>query len=121
MHDTRAGAVWPAGLGPDRAAHRLDQPLADRKAKAGARALTVASGDAVEHVEHPRLFGGRNAGATVGDRRVRRARPCRRAAMAMVDPLGRILGGIVEDVDQHLFQQHAVGKDQRQAVGHRST
>ena len=111
-------APGPVGAvaGDDGAAHRLDEAAADRKAEAGAGAHAVALLHAVELVEDALELVRRDALALVDDAQSDAAR----AGAAGLDPDGRALGGVfrgvVEQVEQHLLEEHRVDVDHRQVV-----
>src|SRR5437762_8576700 len=98
-------------LGPDAPAVRVHDALADREAEAGAPAARLLA--AIKLLEDLVLLTARQPRAAVGDfdgdGAIHRGRD---------DPdrtsLGGVLDGVVEEVDQHLLDEHVVDRDERQ-------
>ena len=98
---------------------RLDEPLADGEAQSGAGPLPVAAADAIELVEDALEIVDRHARTFVAhlDDDAPVVAPAgdldRRAG-------GRILRGVVEQIDQHLLHQHEVEREHRQVARERN-
>ena len=108
-----ARAVEPVG-GRDRAVHGLDEAARDRKAEARAGAHVIALLRAVELVEDALEVVRRNAVAFVEDLQVRRNRRRASSRMRIVGAGGRIFRRVVEEVEQHLLEQHRIELEHRQ-------
>ena len=95
----------------------LDEAARDRQAQAGTRAHLVALLDPVELVEDAlQIVGGMPSPSS------RICRPALSIAPAL-DADGRvrrrILGGVVEEIEQHLLEQHGVHRQHREVGAHR--
>ena len=100
----------------DRAVHGLDEAARDREPEAGAGAHLVALLRAVELVEDAAPVGRRNAVALVED--LQRDRIPVAPALDRDRGVGRrIFGGVVEQIEQHLLEQHGVELQHRQVGG----
>src|SRR5262245_66010804 len=91
-------------------AHRFDESLADRQPKPGPRATLIPIPYAIEHVEHALALGGRYAGSLVShtDHKVL----AQHVGADLDSRTGRReLGGVVQDIDDHLLQKRAVRID----------
>ena len=112
---TRCPVPGPSLCGLDAAAVHLDQLLAPAPGRCRGRpARARARVDLREHVEHPRQHRRRNADAGVAARDHAPRAPLAPAPSAMRPPVGRVLGGVVEQVGDHLRQPRRVGpNDQR--------
>src|SRR5256886_2731962 len=105
-------AATRPGLAPDAPAVGLDDRAADREPQAGA----AARADAVELVEDLLLLPGGQAGAAVGDLHDDLVAPAMRLH---VDRLAgrRVLGRILDQVDEHLLDEQAIDVHGRQVLG----
>src|SRR5437879_10552982 len=99
-------------LAPDAAAVGLDDGATDRQPEAGA----AARADAVELVEDLLLLTGRQAGPAVGDLHDDLVAL---AARLHVDRLAgrRVLGRILDQVDEHLLDEQAIQVHGREVLG----
>ncbi len=97
----------------DRAVQGLDEAARDGQAQPGARAHLVALLHAVELVEDALEVAGGNAVAFVQD-----LQPDAVAVAPALNADGRIrrriLGGVVEEIEQHLLEQHGIHHHHRQ-------
>ena len=112
--DRRAAPAGP-GQRLDPAAVGLDQAAADRQAEARPGRLLVARAHAVEHVEHGVARFGRDAGPLVAHPHAHLARRPAPPAISIRPPGRRVLGGVVENVDQHLLDEDRVDVEDRHA------
>jgi len=108
----RAGTVLTVSR-HDKAALRLDEATADRQPEPGAGALPVLRLDSVELVENPFEIAGRNARSFIDDFD---RHDVAIAPGAHVDTGAKrgLIGGIIEQVEQHLLEQHGIDPQHRQ-------
>jgi hypothetical protein len=106
-------------LGGQAPAHRLDQPLGQGQAHAGALDLGLLDPEAVERLEQPGHLVGRDAVAVVGDHDRHPALGRRPAGDADVAPMAAVLDGVGGQVQQHLLEPLVVGLDGPAAVARR--
>ncbi len=85
------------------------KPAADGKAQPGAGPHLIALADPVEPVEDALQILRRHARPLVGMTGCRTHPPSRaRRGCAMRRAVGRVFGGVVEQVEQHLLEQHGI-------------
>ena len=97
----------------DGAAHGLDKAAGDGKPKPGAGANLVSLGGAMKLLEHMLDLLRRNAAALIDDLQLDRA-PLLPAFDAYRRLGRRIFGGVVEEIEQHLLEQHRIELEHRQ-------
>ena len=105
----------PPALAAPRSARRGPRSTAaDRQAEARPGRLLVAGANAIEHVEHGVARFGRNAGPSSLTLTLTRSPSS--AAPISIRRRRRILGGVVENVDQHLLDEDRVDVEERQVL-----
>src|SRR5436309_3372054 len=103
-----------AVAGDDPSAERLDKAAADRQTEAGAGTPAVLGLDTVEFIEDAFEIAGRYSGSLVDDLDLDEfpVPPCTDIDAAAGR---RIFRCIVEQIEQHLLEQHRVNAQHRQA------
>src|ERR1051326_9609846 len=97
-------AITPI-IGVDGASHRRNEAAADGEPQAGTGALTITGANAVKLIEYAVDFRGRNSLAFIQDLDDNRLRSKSRA-QEYPRPARGIFGGVVQKVEQDLFEKH---------------